>query len=300
MTLTNALCLVTTGALVLGGLPGCSTASHSPARSRPDRVYSEDTGPSVDAADEIGDLPCDIASLVVTRCIVCHGVEPTIDAHSLLSAADFRAASDVDPSRQVGAIAIERMRGTDLDRMPPAPGAAVPEADIATFEAWVNAGMPSGSCGVADPFDVPPQCTSGSRWLFGERESANMEPGQACIACHTRRRLRLSLSLAGTIYPTAHEPDDCNAALDGPITVEVTDAAGQVLTLSPTPVGNFGTTTHVTFPITARAISPRGYYEMTTAVNSGDCNGCHTQDGTSTEPAGDPPPVPAPGRIIAP
>lgn len=291
--------VVLSSGLGLSAFAGCSCAPHQPARSRPDRVYTEDGGPLSDAAGEIGDLPCEVADVVVRYCITCHGTVPTIDAHSLLSAADFRNTSEVDPARSVGVIAVERMRLTDGDRMPPPPAAAVPESEIAAVEAWVAAGMPSGTCGVNDPFDVPPICTSGVTSRV--REGTTMTPGLPCISCHTRNRVwEAAYSLAGTVYPTAHEPDDCNAALPDVITIEVTDATGRVVTMTPNSVGNFYSSTAVTFPITARAISSRGAYEMTTPVRSGDCNACHTQDGTTTEPPAEPPPPSAPGRIIAP
>lgn len=281
---------------------GCSCSTHTPARSRSDRIYEYDGGALEDAAGEIGDLPCDVADVVVRYCIVCHGTTPAIDAHPLLSSADWSAMSEVDPSRTVGAIAIERMRLTDMDRMPPPPAAAVTAAEIAAVQTWVDAGMPTGTCGVHDPFDVPPTCTSGRMLpITALREGSTMTPGEACISCHTMRGVRRPrYTLAGTAYPTAHEPDDCIAALPDAITIEVTDAAGTVVSMTPNSVGNFGSTTPVVFPITARAISARGAYEMTTAVMSGDCNGCHTQDGTTTDPPADPPPAEAPGRIIAP
>ena len=285
--------------LSAGVFAGCSCAAHEPARSRPDRVYTEDGGPLPDASGVIGDLPCGVADVVVRSCITCHGSDPAIDAHPLLAADDFRRAADSDPTRTVGAVAVERMRLPDGDRMPPSPAAAVPESDIAAIEAWVSAGMPSGECGVRDPFDVPPVCTSGLTSFV--REGPSMTPGQACIACHTARRVRdAAYTLAGTAYPTAHEPDRCIAALPEALTIEVTDAMGRIVRMTPNAAGNFFSSQPVTFPITARAISSRGAYEMTTAVGSGDCNGCHTQAGTTTAPPADPPPPEAPGRIIAP
>ena len=48
-------------------------------------------------------------------------------------------------------------------------------------------------------------------WTGGNRGSADMNPGRACITCHSTMN-GPSLTIAGTVYPTAHEPDLCNGA----------------------------------------------------------------------------------------
>lgn len=176
-----------------------------------------------------------------------------------------------------------------------------PGDDAALFD-MVDAAMaadPDAFSGpVMDPLDADPTCTSGTMWTRGNRGSQSMNPGMACIACHTTMAPRERFSLAGTVYPTGHEPDTCNGAsgtTDGGLVVEVTDATGNVVRMTPNAVGNFYSFTPVTFPITAIVRSSVATRAMHDGVMSGDCNSCHTQDGTA--PAGSPL---APGRITIP
>src|SRR5438445_110883 len=66
-----------------------------------------------------------------------------------------------------------------------------------------------------DPFTKPGECTTMTTWPGG-RASPVMHPGNACMDCHSQNGGPLFL-FAGTIYPSAHDPDDCNGArtLDG-------------------------------------------------------------------------------------
>ena len=73
-----------------------------------------------------------------------------------------------------------------------------------------GAGGAGGGTG-GDPFSVAPKCTSGTMWTGANRGSADMNPGRACITCHSTMN-GPSLTIAGTVYPTAHEPDLCNGA----------------------------------------------------------------------------------------
>lgn len=66
-----------------------------------------------------------------------------------------------------------------------------------------------------------------------------MHPGLECIGCHQREGEGPRFDIAGTVYPTAHEPDDCNGTGSG-ITVVITDSTGRQLSLQTTAVGNFG------------------------------------------------------------
>ena len=38
---------------------------------------------------------------------------------------------------------------------------------------------------VPDPFAAAPTCTSGTMWTQGDHGSDDMNPGRACITCHT-------------------------------------------------------------------------------------------------------------------
>ncbi len=122
------------------------------------------------------------------------------------------------------------------------------------------------------------------------RGSPDMNPGRACIACHTTNR-GPALTIGGTVYPTAHEPDLCNGAngTNG-ARVIIVGADGQTLTLTPGASGNFNSRTRVMAPYRARVTYMGRERAMTATQTSGDCNACHTQNGTNS----------APGRILLP
>jgi hypothetical protein len=146
---------------------------------------------------------------------------------------------------------------------------------------------------VTDPFAAPPGCTSGTMWTRGNRGSDDMNPGQACIACHNVSRGAPRFTIAGTVYRTGHEPDNCNGGggTGGAAMVEITDAMGQVIMI---PVsnfsGNFDSTTAITPPYRARVVVNGVARVMNSPQTNGDCNVCHTQAGT----------MGAPGRIALP
>ncbi len=150
-----------------------------------------------------------------------------------------------------------------------------------------DAGMPDASS-----FEVEPVCSSGEYWIDGEAGSPGMFPGNACIACHQQNLAAPRFAVAGTVYPTAHEPDDCLGATGDDLTIEITDAGGKVRTSQARSNGNFYllATEDLAFPVRARVLFEGRVREMAAARTSGDCNTCHTQDGTDG----------APGRILLP
>ncbi len=154
------------------------------------------------------------------------------------------------------------------------------------------------STGGVDPWDAPPMCSSNKMWNLGEIEDPHMHPGRICLDCHMQSGkpfIKDRFQIAGTVYPSGHEPDECYGA-DGValgIEVEVKDAMGKVYTMPVNDAGNFmyqaapGT---VAFPITALVRRGGVEWAMETPQNSADCNSCHTQDGANN----------AKGRIVAP
>lgn len=100
--------------------------------------------------------------------------------------------------------------------------------------------------------------------------------------------------IGGTVYPTAHEPNDCNGvngSTDG-ATVVITDSTGATFTLSVNSVGNFYSQSsgNIVMPIQAKVVQGGKERAMATPQSTGDCNSCHTETGTSS----------APGRIMLP
>jgi hypothetical protein len=121
-----------------------------------------------------------------------------------------------------------------------------------------------------------------------------MNPGLACIRCHTTESEGPRLTVAGTLYPTAHEPDLCNGAAGSTdpasARVVIVGADGRALTLTPNRAGNFLSETRVTLPYQAKVVYLGRERAMVMQQTSGDCNGCHTQSGSDG----------APGRILLP
>lgn len=173
------------------------------------------------------------------------------------------------------------------------------DATATTTAAPTSSGGDTGATTGDDPLSHAPVCSSGVYWTKGNLESPLMHPGAACLACHKTQEPEIAgrLAIAGTVYPTGHEPDDCYGAddADQPIVVEITTADDRVVQLAVGPSGNFLYDLEeqgdaIAFPITARVRQGDRVRAMASPQATGDCNSCHTQDGVAG----------APGRIVAP
>ena len=285
--------LALAGAAVAGCYTGGSIASNAAGTSAT-------TGTSVASTDPAGStsfdgLPCDVAKVLAEQCSSCHG--PKLEGgapNHMTTYDDLVAASQSDTARTIAEVSVDRMQ-SDTSPMPPS--GAVPDA-AAVLAAWVKVGMPQGTCAdstitTAPPdttFDTPGVCTSGTSWTRGNRGSTAMHPGVACIQCHDSGE-GPSYTAAGTVYPTAHEPDDCNG-VDTATQVVITDKNGKSYTASVNSVGNFyfSSRTSIATPYTAKIVSGGKTRAMVGAQTDGDCNTCHTEQGTQK----------APGRLMVP
>ncbi len=93
-------------------------------------------------------FPCDVATVLEGTCQGCHSSPPVNGAKMpLVTLADLRAPDPYTSSISTGAGCVLRMQAAPSNQMPPAPAAAISPALIASFNTWVVAGMPSGSCG---------------------------------------------------------------------------------------------------------------------------------------------------------
>lgn len=271
--------------LVLGGCYGGNADVAPP--SADGGVGSDPTG-----------VPCDVSTLMYTYCYACHSgprAESGIDLTTYDSLVSMATATETVAQR-----CLVRMRDPGAP-MPPSPATPPSASDIDAFAAWIDAGYPRGSCGDMDasipdagpsPYDTPTVCTSGTYWTRGNRESPYMHPGLACNECHRRSREGPIFDIAGTVYPSAHEPDDCNG-INGSAggTVVIIDATGRELDLIPNAVGNFGAWgAGLVTPYQAKVVFEGRERVMVAAQTNGDCNSCHTLDGTES----------APGRIMLP
>ena len=251
-------------------------------------------GRAASAGASSSDLPCEVQSLLAAKCLACHSANPP---GSLASSADFRRVSQSDSQRTVGELAVERVKLTTNLRMPPAPLAPATDAEIAALTAWVKSGAQAASCdqmvGVPpNPYDTPLVCTSMKNWTGGNRESPLMRPGGACISCHKQEGEGPAFTVAGTLFPTPHEPNDCNGVGSAAgAQIVITDANGVVHTLAVNQAGNFYLEARgFAFPYQAKVTYDGRERVMVAAQMSGDCNGCHTQNGQEN----------APGRIFLP
>jgi hypothetical protein len=255
----------------------------------------------------VSGLPCDVAAMVATKCAQCHRSPPAGNAtFPLLSRADFLATSAVDPTKNEAQRALVRITSTS-NPMPPAGYTPPTSAEVTAFSTWVNAGTPVGTCGTVDAGTPPPAdagmqvpqpttCASGSHWTNGNNGNSNMNPGLACKACHATNAVFYNYQFMGTVFPSLHEQDKCNAPPVSGGIVEIIDANGNVAaTLTPdSPSGNFHSAIPVLdlvqVPYTARITANGHTAMMTTPQMSGDCNSCHTEQGANG----------APGRIVWP
>jgi hypothetical protein len=257
------------------------------------------TGGSSGTGGASGGLPCNVQAVYQTHCTSCHAAAPVNGAPMpLVTRADLTAPSFVDATMTFAQRTVVRMQST-TSPMPPPPGTPVSTTEIQTVQSWISAGYPAGTCGAdggadagpPDPLGAKPTCTSGTTWTGGNQGSAVMNPGLACISCHAGNGEAPQFTIAGTVYPTGHEPNLCNGAngTNG-ARVVIVDAANRTVTLTPNAAGNFTYTGAVTTPYTAKVTYQGRERIMPVAQTSGDCNTCHTQNGTSG----------APGRITLP
>jgi hypothetical protein len=210
---------------------------------------------------------------------------------SLSTYDDLAAPSASDSSRTVAERCVERMKDAAA---PMPPGGLLDPGAVAVLERWVAAGMQRATCSQDDPGVV---CSSNVFFrdveLENEGARGQMFPGRACIACHTGpgEEEGPAFLVAGTVYPTAHEPADCYGVTGARIVV--TDVHGRAVTLASNSAGNFYYEDDpgvLVPPFNARLEYGGRTRAMVQAVASGDCNRCHTQDGFEG----------APGRIQLP
>jgi cytochrome c553 len=223
----------------------------------------------------------------------CHSANPS--APPLLSYADLTATSKVDPTKLVAERALARAKDKTSSMPPAGPLAA---ATIAPLEAWVTGGMKPIACGAtdagadsgaSDEFNVPATCTNGQS---SAGQGSTMDPGRACNGCH-------GFGIAGTVYPTAHEPNNCKGVAGSGAAagakVVVTDVNGKTSSITVNSAGNFVTNGGFAAPFSVKVVAANGHErQMATKLTAamGDCNGCHTQAGSGSPKA--------PGRILMP
>ena len=172
--------------------------------------------------------------------------------------------------------------GTDTSADPVATGGATGAGGS------VSQGQGGSVSQTKDPLTAPATCTSKTNWTRGE--NPQMRPGEACITCHASSD-GPTFSIAGTVYPSGHEPNDCNGApATAGAVIVITDAQNKEYRLNANAVGNFSMELPITPPYRAKLLAAGKERIMATQQTVGDCNSCHTQTGANG----------APGRITLP
>ncbi len=143
-------------------------------------------------------------------------------------------------------------------------------------------------------------CSSNVYWKEKDTGSELMHPGGKCLDCHNKMGPTApNFTVAGTVYPTSHEPDECNGVgssmLDGgtpEVAIVITDRTGRTLPGIPVnSVGNFKYEVEILKPFNVKVVRADGRVnKMVMQAPHGACNLCHTQTGAEG----------APGRIVAP
>jgi hypothetical protein len=226
----------------------------------------------------------------------------------LLSRTHFLAQDDAS-KKTIGALSLERMKSTMVP-MPPLSEPPMSLSQLDIFEQWVTAGMPSGACGSISEKPLEPTCTSGKFWDTNATSTAQMNPGQACRACHKTEASDYNYFFMGTVFASFHEKDLCMSAPAAGAKVEILDTAGNVtMTLLPNATGNFmssAVVAGVPIPYTARLIANGMKRSMTMPQKDGDCNKCHTEQGDENAPGRlvwprdyDAPPIPTPPVLVS-
>jgi hypothetical protein len=143
-------------------------------------------------------------------------------------------------------------------------------------------------------------CSSNAYWKDMDKGSEAMHPGGKCDTCHDKNPMTApDYTVLGTVYPTLHEPDDCNGVASGlddkgkpDVQIIITDRS--MRTLPPIPVNSVGNFLlggdPVLVPFWVKVVSKGKENKMMMQAPHGNCNACHTQMGAEG----------APGRIQMP
>ena len=282
----------------------------------------EDDGGQPPAAQDI--TICDVnTAFFAPKCVSCHGAggqPPDLSAtgalSSLVNVEGAGGVVRVVPGDANASLLYQKLDGSAAGSRMPLGGMAT-DGEMELVRNWINQGATldcseagdAGTMTMVDagtgggempPADTTPVCSSGEYWTDGDDGDPRMHPGRACLSCHTAMaddEDTPNLWVGGTVYPTRHEPDDCLGA-DGRDTydgafVRIIDAMGRQYDLDVNRNGNFLLRkggNPFDMPFRASLHYDGRVREMHGAKSTGDCNSCHTVQGTNY----------APGRIYLP
>ncbi len=214
------------------------------------------------------------------------GEAASVDAPSLdMEGWELQLPAFVLSTRDVSAVAADRR----LTKFPALDlsAAVLPDRSGRSHPKGAACTTPPGGPGGAGS-DTPTVCTSNTTAAIDVGGGSRMLPGSACTTCHSRQGGPRS-TIAGTVYATAHEPNDCHG-VNGGLTVVVTDANGVVTNIAVNSVGNFESRARIAAPFRVKVTDGVRERVMAGTLTAGDCNSCHTRGGFNG----------APGRVMAP
>jgi mono/diheme cytochrome c family protein len=270
-------------AIAAAAAAGCYLSNGEATGGLPPSGTTDGSTPTTTSSD----LPCDVAQ-VLANCTSCHSSPPVGGAPmALVSYADLTAPAPTDATKTTAEMCVTRMQSTTAP-MPPTGDAS--QTDVATLQSWISAGYPQGTCsGSSTNYNTPLTCTSGT--YNHASEGQEMQPGGACNTCHSQQSGDKPpiFSIAGTVYPTAHEYDTCTG-VSGVQVVIMDQNDNTQLTLTTNSSGNFTSQASIKKPYRAKVIANGKTREMSASQTDGNCNSCHTESGANG----------APGRIMLP
>jgi hypothetical protein len=224
----------------------------------------------------------DSGAVEVTRSGATNGSATSAGALVGSSSESPRTGSSGDSAASIGGASAASSEGTNGAAASNVSGASGSSTSGAADSADGGSTDGSASGSTSATSGTTEVCTSGV--FYQGTPGPTMDPGDTCPSCHS------NFQIAGTVYPTADEPTDCDGVTGSTLSVVITDAKGNVQTLAVNATGNFYSTESVAMPFHAKVISKTTERDMVDAQSIGDCNYCHTPTGFNG----------APGRIMAP
>lgn len=163
----NKLMIAAAAALSLSAVlaGACSSSTGIPGPGTGD-VTSE--GGTSSTTGAVGELPCDVSTVLAKNCQSCHGSPTTYGAPMpLMTYADLTAPAKSDATKKVYELVETRIHD-DAQPMPQPPNARLDATSTATLDSWIAAGAPSSASG----------CTTGDSGTGTQVQPLSCSPDQ--------------------------------------------------------------------------------------------------------------------------
>jgi mono/diheme cytochrome c family protein len=143
------------------------------------------------------------------------------------------------------------------------------------------------ACGSGADNAAPANCSSGQTWSDGDHGSPLMHPGGNCIDCHSSGE-GPRFAVAGTVMKASNDDENCDGVSG--VSVVITGADGQKISLTTNGAGNFYSNSAVATPYKVTLTANGKTRSMAASQTDLNCMNCHTAEGANG----------APGRILVP